>query len=347
MNIAYLSPGELRGKQDAGFENHAPTATRHFWAFVHGAIDVPYHWHREMEILLVLRGRFRLVVDGQLCEMNPDDVIIINSDVPHNSTSVSPDALICGVHLDGAYFERLGLPGFSSRHYLCRTFLHGRSFMNRTAPMKALMARLVLDQTGHLEEMMVRDTTANLLACFIYRAIPYQESEGGEAPLRSASRNRILKIMDAVGGQDDNRTLSEIADAEGLTLSHLSRLFKRHLGIGYRDYCLNQRLDAAAHELRITDHTISMIMERNSFGNPAVFYNKFRARFGCSPGEFRRGQGLRGARSKLTEEDASEALRLLTQHAVQIGKAAEISLGVNATGRREVTLRAPYNAGSR
>jgi AraC-like DNA-binding protein len=213
--------------------------------------------------------------------------------------------------------------------------------------MKALMARLVLDQTGHLEEMMVRDTTANLLACFIYRAIPYQESEGGEAPLRSASRNRILKIMDAVGGQDDNQTLSEIADAEGLTLSHLSRLFKRHLGIGYRDYCLNQRLDAAAHELRITDHTISMIMERNSFGNPAVFYNKFRARFGCSPGEFRRGQGLRGAKSKLTEEDASEALRLLTQHAVQIGKAAEISLGVNATGRREVTLRAPYDAGSR
>lgn len=347
MNIAYLRPGELRGKQDAGFEDHAPTATRHFWAFVHGAIDVPYHWHREMEILLVLRGKFRLVVDGQACEMNEGDVILINSDVPHNSTSVSSDALICGVHLDATHFERLGLPGFSSRQYLCRTFLHGRSFMNRIAPMKALMARLVLDQTGHPDEMMVRDTIANLLACFVYRAIPYEMSDGGEAQLRSASRNRILKIMDAVGGQDDNQTLSEIAEAEGLTLSHLSRLFKRHLGIGYRDYCLNQRLDAAAHELRITDHTISVIMESNSFGNPAVFYNKFRARFGCSPAEFRRGQGLRGAKSKLTEEDAAETLSLLTHHAVQIGQAAEISLGINGTARRHVTLRAPYNTSSR
>ncbi|MER8579240.1 AraC family transcriptional regulator [Mesorhizobium sp. M1423] len=347
MNIAYLRPGEVRGKQDAGFESHAPTATRHFWAFVHGAIDVPYHWHREMEILLVLRGRFRLVVDGQVCEMNQDDVIVINSDVPHNSTSVSRDALICGVHLDAAYFERLGLPGFSSRHYLCRTFLHGRSFMNRIAPMKALMARLVLDQAGHPEEMMVRDTIANLLACFVYRATPWEEPDGGAAQLRSASRSRILKIMDTVGEQQDNQSLSEIAAAEGLTLSHLSRLFKRHLGIGYRDYCQNQRLDTAAHELRITDHTISVIMERNSFGNPAVFYNKFRARFGCSPAEFRRGQGLRGAKSKLTEEDASETLRILTHHAAEIGRAAEVSVGFNGMGRRQVTLRAPYNASAR
>ncbi|MDX3925775.1 MAG: AraC family transcriptional regulator [Shinella sp.] len=344
MNIAYLRSAPAPNQQDCGFENFGPAEAQHFRAFVHGYADVPYHWHREMEILFVLRGSFRLVVDGQICEMDQDDVIIINSDIPHNSTSISPDALICGVHLDTGYFERLGLPGFASRQYLCRTFLHTRSFMNRIAPMKAFMARLILDQTKHPEEVMIRQTVANLLASFIYRAIPHEAADSDASQLRSDSRNRILRIMDTVGDQDDNQRLSAIAKAEGLTVSHLSRLFKRHLGVGYRDYCQNLRLDSAADELRMTDYTIAVIMERNAFGNPAVFYNKFRARFGCSPAEFRRGCRPRGPQSTLTDEDAAEAQRILTLHAADLGKAAEIAIGINVTGRKHITLRAPHNA---
>ena len=60
-----------------------------------------------------------------------------------------------------------------------------------------------------------------------------------------------------------------------------------------------------------------------------------------------RGQGLRGAKNKLTEEDAPETLRILTHHAAEIGKAAEVSVGIGLPGRRQVTLRAPYNANAR
>ncbi|WP_181175686.1 hypothetical protein [Mesorhizobium sp. B2-3-4] len=46
----------------------------------------------------------------------------------------------------------------------------------------------------------------------------------------------------------------------------------------------------------------------------------------------------------MTEEDASEALRLLSHHAAEIGKAAEVSVGISVTGRGQLTLRALYNA---
>ncbi|RWQ68399.1 MAG: AraC family transcriptional regulator [Mesorhizobium sp.] len=344
MNIAYLkTDGELQIR-DSSFEDHAPAEDFHCRAFMHGRANVPYHWHREMEILFVLRGSFRLVVDEQACEMKQDDVIIINSDVPHNSTSISRDALICGAHLDVGYFERMGLPGFASRHYLCRSFLHSRPFMNRIASIKAFMARLILDQTNRPEEVIIRQTVANLLACFIYRQIPHLKADSDAAPLRSDSRDRILRIMGAVEGQLDNQRLSAIAAAEGLTLSHLSRLFKRHLGIGYRDYCQSLRLDTAADELHRTDHTVGVIMERNGFGNPAVFYNKFRGRFGCSPAEFRRARHLPGVQSVLTEEDTVEAQRILLRYAADLGKAAEIAVGINVAGRKQIALRAPHSA---
>ena len=209
MNVAYLRPEPWREKPGCDFEDHGPSGEVHCRAFVHGYADVPYHWHREMEMLFVLRGRFRLVVDGQICEMEQDDAIIVNGDVPHNSTSISRDTLVCGVHLDTAYFERLGLPGFASRQYLCRTFLHSPSFMHRVA-----LARLVLDQSTHAEEVMVHQTIANLLACYIYRWIPYEEADPAGAQLRSDSRGRILRIMDTLSGQDETQHLGQIALAK-------------------------------------------------------------------------------------------------------------------------------------
>ncbi|MCW0001101.1 AraC family transcriptional regulator [Pararhizobium sp. YC-54] len=345
MNVAYLKAKPWQESGDCGFESHGPSEEFHCRAFVHGYADVPYHWHREMEILFVLRGRFRLVVDGQACEMGEDDLIVINADVPHNSTSTSRDALVCGVHLDVTHFERMGLTGFASREYLCRTFLHSRSFLTKVAPIKALMARLILDQVNRPEEMLARQTIANLIACYLYRWIPYQTAEAGNGLLRPDSRNRILRIMDTLGGQDDAQHLSEIAEAEGLTLSHLSRLFKRHLGIGYRDYSQNLRLDNCAGELRATDDTISTIMERNGFGNPAVFYNKFRARFGCSPAEFRRGRRPLRPQSLLTDEDTTEALMRLTGHAAGVGKAAELAVGLSGPAKRQVVINGPHNPG--
>lgn len=344
MNVAYLKAEPWQGRGNCGFENHGPSEASHCRAFVHGYADVPYHWHREMEILFVLRGRFRLVVDGQTCEMDEDDLIVINADVPHNSTSTARDTLVCGVHLDVTHFERMGLTGFASREYLCRTFLHSRSFLTKVAPLKALMARLILDQINRPEEMLARQTIANLIACYLYRWIPYRTAGVDNGPLRPDSRNRILRIMDTLGGQDDAQHLSEIAEAEGLTLSHLSRLFKRHLGIGYRDYSQNLRLDNCAGELRATEDTISTIMERNGFGNPAVFYNKFRARFRCSPAEFRRGRPMR-PQSLLRDEDAAEALTRLTTHAGGVGKAAELAVGLGGPARRQIVINGPHNIG--
>ncbi|MBB5577000.1 helix-turn-helix transcriptional regulator [Rhizobium paranaense] len=343
MTVAYVQQDARRGRTGCGFEDHGPSGDPHCRAFVHGYADVPYHWHREMEIVFLLRGSFRLIVNGQVCEMKEDDLIVINGDLPHNSTSISRDALICGVHLDTSHFERMGLAGFSARQYLCRTFLHCRSFMSKVEPIKSLIARIILDQATRPEEDLSRQTAANLLACYIYRWIPYEDAEAANAQMRADSRNRILRIMDTLGGQDESQHLNEIAEAEGLTVSHLSRLFKRHLGIGYRDYSQNMRLDSCANDLRTTDDTIRTIMERKSFGNPAVFYNKFRARFGCTPAEFRRGSRPLRPQSLLTDEDNATALKILSTHAAGLGRAADLAIGLTVP-KRHIVLSAPHYA---
>jgi hypothetical protein len=96
--------------------------------------------------------------------------------------------------------------------------------------------------------------------------------------------------------------------------------------------------------LRTTEHTIGVILERNGFGNPAVFYNKFRARFGCSPAAFRRGQRALKPQSVLTDEDCATAQRILWQHTGGVAKAAELAVGLRGGGKRQIVLSAPHNA---
>jgi AraC-like DNA-binding protein/mannose-6-phosphate isomerase-like protein (cupin superfamily) len=327
-----------------GFENMRPAQSFHCAAFLHGAADIAYHWHREMEVLFVLRGRVRLVIDGQVCEMGAEDLVIINPDVTHNSTSMSRDALVCGVHLNTAHYERLGLPGFSARKYLCRTFLHSRSFMKKVAPLKAMIARLALHPARHAEEPMVQDLVGGLLACFIYRHIPHENRDIPTGSLRVDSRDRILRIMNRLAASRDMVHLGLVAEQEGVTLSHLSRLFKSHLGMGYRDYLHTLKLDAAAADLRATTMTIEAIMERNGFGNPAVFYNKFKVRFGHSPARFRKSSPDYRPSAGISTEDAREARLLLARHAGEIGRACELAVGIAAPAGRSVTLSAPHQA---
>ncbi|MBI1218629.1 MAG: helix-turn-helix domain-containing protein [Rhodobacteraceae bacterium] len=293
----------------------------HVWCFIHGQVDVSYHWHREMEVLFVLRGRFRLVIEGEAHNLAEGDLIVINPDAPHNSISVSEDALICGVHLDLGHFERRGLAGFQARCYECCSPENGTGLPVRAV--KAIMAHLAIIEDADSCATPLREALSLLLATTIYRDFPRRTPEAAETPLGPESQHRILRILDRLDTMRSDVSLSAMAKAEGVTVNHLSRLFKRHLGMGFRDYRVNLRLDAAAEELRITRDAVAEIIERNSFGNPAVFYRKFRARFGSTPANYRRDRSTINVLGKLSPAERQDAMSILARHAAGIGQASE------------------------
>jgi AraC-like DNA-binding protein len=327
------------------FEHVGLTDVAHGIGFVHGPAQILYHWHREMEVLFILRGSVRLLLDGHTCELGEEDVVLINSDMSHSSTAVSEDALVCGVHLNTGYFERMGLSGFSTRQYQCKTFLHGPAFKRKVAPLKSLIARILLNPAGDNEQVMIREIMCGMLSSYIHRRIPWTEAELGDARLRRSSHERVLRIMNLLNaGGAEEESLGGLAEKEGLTISHLSRLFKAHVGVGFREYMLNCRLDRAVEALRQSDGSISDVMEEVGFGNPAVFYNKFRERFGCTPAKFRQGLQTMSLPGKLSAADRQEVIRRLTPHLAGLGEATQLAIGLPALDGRTVELRAPHRA---
>ncbi|MDQ0470305.1 helix-turn-helix domain-containing protein [Labrys wisconsinensis] len=306
--------------------------------FLHGARDIPFHWHREMEILFVLQGTARLVVDGRVCLMHADDLMIINADVPHNSMSLSDDTLIAGVHLDAEHVQRLGLPGFAERAYRCKSFLHGKPFRKVVLPMKAFIARMILHDTRRPEDALVRATMATALSCYIYRMLPFDPIAHSGGPVRAESRERILRIMHGLARPGRAPALGEIARAEHVSLSHLSRLFRAHTGLSFRDYAQNVRIDGVVEDLLTTSAPLGRIMDERGVGNPSVFFHRFRRRFGCSPAELRR-LGTAGRPADLPEAMRAVARRRLESYLPELAAAAEAAFGL-AAGQHHVELTA-------
>lgn len=313
--------------------------------FVHGPAQVPYHWHHEMEVLFILRGSVRLMLDGRNCDLHRDDVILINSDALHSSTAMSEDAIVCGAYLSTGYFERMGLNGFATRQYQCITSADREGSWSAVAPLKTLMARLLLKTGEESEQLVAREIASCMLGSYIYQRIPWIEETSGEMPMRRGSHDRVLRIMAVLNASNGGEeTLGRLAEREGLTLSHLSRLFKAHVGVGFREYMLNCRLDRAVEALRHGDSSISEIMEETGFGNPSVFYNKFRDRFGSTPAKFR--QSLQTSRfpGKLTPDDKVEVVRLLAPHLHGLAETTELTIGLPTFDELGMELRGPHRA---
>jgi AraC family carnitine catabolism transcriptional activator len=98
-------------------------------------------------------------------------------------------------------------------------------------------------------------------------------------------------IMQVIRLMEDNLEVplarDELADAVGLTLRRLERLFRRKLGDSPMGYYLKIRLQAARNLLFYSDVPIQDVALSCGFSGPEVFSRTFRAHFGQSPREFR------------------------------------------------------------
>jgi AraC-like DNA-binding protein len=81
---------------------------------------------------------------------------------------------------------------------------------------------------------------------------------------------------------------AEVASDVGVSQSHLSRIFRKEMGVSPWDFLLRLRLQVATDLLRTTGGSITEIAGQTGFDDPAYFSRVFSREIGCSPQVFRR-----------------------------------------------------------
>ena len=252
---------------------------------------IPWHWHEELELVLITEGQMNLKTPSVSLLLQKGDVAAINSNTLHYAAAapecslhalVFSPALITGGS-DSAFAKKYIRPLLS-----CRSFSVCRMGPDAGEPVSDWFCRafdaLANDRRGF--EFVVREQLSHI--CFhLYETFAAQMETGNAAWDRNSMR--IRKMLDFLQERYADRiSLKEISGAADLSERECLRCFQTMLQISPVQYLLKYRVMRAA-EMLLADpaSSISEIAVSCGFDSPSNFTKRFRRFYACTPREYR------------------------------------------------------------
>lgn len=260
---------------------------------------VPLHWHKELQLCLILTGRVRFSINQKEVEAGAGDVIFINSQVIHSATSISNDEeeasyccinfayeMVGGFH--GSLMERNFVLPFlrnEQNDYLLISEKSEEGLLEEISS-KMLHIRKLFKET---EPERYFDIFAELVLIWKELARWLHKTEDQPSTRRpedyETSREVISYIEKNLG---EKLTLDLIAKEVCLSKWECSRRFKRIAGESVWSYLISARMAKAVELLLYSRKSVERIGFEVGFPNVNLFIRQFKKEFRTTPGQFRK-----------------------------------------------------------
>ena len=250
-----------------------------------------YHWHDEVELVLVRSGALEATVPGRSYLLQPGDILLIDSGEVH-SLVPQPNAAWLSLRFSPRLIEEQlpendGIVGYRESFQVCRC---SRQWSNEAASeVRQLIGSMYREDKEKRAgwQAAVRGSLYRLLV-IAARELP----DGDEEPPRRDMQDLNLKKTLSFLAENYTRDISlkECADAIGFNMNYFSRFFRSHTGIHFHQYLTALRLQKAERLLLSTGLSITEIIYQSGFQNAKTFNRVFKNVHGCSPREFRQSK---------------------------------------------------------
>ena len=252
--------------------------------FIHQLGHSGRHWHDSLELLFVLSGSVSIIVDAEHYVLEPEDVILINSNSPHELTADS--AIMVAVQIKLSLFDD-SLLSDGPLWFECnsRTSHDAEGLLQ----IKRIVAQFVKAHSSTDEGRLFRAKALSyaLMAELMARFRADRTALRQEQALQQ--NERIARMADYIAEHyRENITLQQIAEREYLSVPYASRFFARMMGMGFSAYLNHVRLTQAVSDLLATDDTIDHIAENNGFANTQTFVQLFKKQYDMLPRQYRK-----------------------------------------------------------
>ena len=256
-------------------------------------MQVPLHWHDELELIYIKKGAGTITVDfapykvsagtivlvlpGQLHSieqyeqesMEYENIIFHPSMLISKKTDTSNTDLLTPLFSGSLSVPLLYTP--DSPHYAeISACLDANDDISRTNP------------PGY--QLFIK---SQLFMLFFILANKCVISERPKKDYKSLEKMKlILKYVE--NHYMDKITIEDIANEVGLSQSHFMKYFKNTMGTSFIDYLNEYRLTMASRLLLSSDSSILAIASEVGYENLSYFNRTFKKRFGMTPREYRK-----------------------------------------------------------
>ena len=260
---------------------------------------VPLHWHKELQLCLILTGRVRFSINQKEVEAGDGDVIFINSQVIHSATSISNDeeeASYCCINF--AYEMVGGFHGSLMERNFVLPFLRNEQndFLLISEKSEEGLLEEISSKMLHIRKLFKEteperyfDIFAELVLIWKELARWLHKTEDQPSTRRpedyETSREVISYIEKNLG---EKLTLDLIAKEVCLSKWECSRRFKRIAGESVWSYLISARMAKAVELLLYSRKSVERIGFEVGFPNVNLFIRQFKKEFRTTPGQFRK-----------------------------------------------------------
>ena len=238
------------------------------------------HTHNHMELFYIIGGKGQFLIQDELYPVNPNNLVIINPNVPHTEVSLNAQPLeyivlgINGIELNSG-------DTFNGRFSILDHF----ESVDISSCLRNILRETELKSTGYedvcqafMEILIIRLMRITSLA------IPSEPQSISTNRQCAAVRRYIdLHFKEAI-------TLEQLAEEAHINKYYLSHAFKREYGVSPINYMISRRIDESKYLLAETDLSLSQIAQLLGFSSSSYFSQVFRRTQSVSPKEYRQSQ---------------------------------------------------------
>jgi len=246
------------------------------------------HRHSHAEISVVIEGRCAKGFGGDVFELGPGDWTLHPPHIEHfeaGLASLEPFRQLWFLFLDRR--ADVTVSKYDAREGWQVEFLFEGVPARFTADPVRLIQRLTADvETERVSS--IRSALLDVVHHFVRQieTAPLRRYQGVADPL-------VREVLEWLDREPAGRWgVQVVAQSAGCSVATLTRRFKRVMGCSFASYLRDRRLGQAQHMLRTSSVTLAAVAERCGFTDDSHLVRVFRARLGCTPGQFREADRL-------------------------------------------------------
>ena len=247
----------------------------------------PVHWHPAIELIYILNGNAKIMIEGRHYPVVSGEFIVIDSNLIHNF-HYERESMMVVLHFSRNIMGNFE-PELDEYTFRCTKGTLRKeqldTYLKICDLLKELPPLYVIQPIGYKvkSHAIAMEILFELLNSFCEKKNVMQKSEKNEILERLGEITEYIEIHHA-----ETISLEDISSYFYLSREYFSRFFKKNMGVTFTHYLNQVRLMHIYQEICNTQTGIMELAEKHGFTNYKLFNKMFHEIYGCTPREVRK-----------------------------------------------------------
>ncbi|WP_019910532.1 AraC family transcriptional regulator [Paenibacillus sp. HW567] len=258
------------------------------WIYLHSEnkiTSVEAHWHRSLELTLMLQGESIYHIDGNKTIFTEDEMILINSGVLHS----------CQVNEEMPYdaltiifpFELLKAANPDIEKYAYSINTSSPEYAKLVALFKEIHPLFKKRSSQPYYQLKLNSVFYEILYILMFSFMIEKKPSLTVKSQKYWDRcQTIIQYID--DHYNEQLTLDSVSREYGISKEHLSRTFKEYMGTTFKKHLTRVRLFYVYQLLVYTDFSLLEIAMQAGFTDSRSLINCFKELYGITPQKYRK-----------------------------------------------------------